>query len=561
MALVLSIESTNFVRIIKVKMMKHFLQKNEMTKNRLRMLTAILTCGIMLTACSKEDNAIADNGNPPAPAAEKELTIIYYGNGGSNLDDYILQNICQMYEADASSYDKVNIVVQYKMSEDIDDEVQYINRIENDVMPGFKFEKGTTYRFAIDPQMARTEQNPQMQFTDDHIYGGKGNTVDLGQADTLRNYMKWAAGHYPAKQYVLVFSDHGGGYMPDDDLPESLTKNTTPRTRGIIYDDGYKSAYGDSHLSVSGLTRAISESGIKPTLIYFDACLMNNLEYLFELKDLTAYVMASTYVTPGEGGSYDSFINTLAKDGISTKAFDEYYDALRAFWSNQHHPEVPVYNDNTVTRTDRLDAVGTTLRAFVDRLIDVYQNGTETERTQIDAITSKAYKIEGSMPYYDIQSFLVRMMSDGEMSNTRLANLAYEAVSALYNADVANTGAQYTYNNYLPGRSVLMAQEGSWVYMRYDWDAAGTRVLVGKIVYTWDGDQFKYKWDSTNQTFDLTDSGKWGSTGTNTYEQLLFDKATGWSRWMKLNKQEPNPESPTTNNDQWDDSYIFDPEY
>ena len=158
-------------------MMKRFLQKNEMTKNRLRMLTAILTCGIMLTACSKEDNAIADNGNPPAHAAEKELTIIYYGNGGSNLDDYILQNICQMYEADASSYDKVNIVVQYKMSEDIDDEVQYINRIENDVMPGFKFEKGTTYRFAIDPQMARTKQNPQMQFTDDHIYGGKGNTV------------------------------------------------------------------------------------------------------------------------------------------------------------------------------------------------------------------------------------------------------------------------------------------------------------------------------------------------------------------------------------------------
>ena len=534
-----------------------------MRKNILRMLTscraAILACGLLLTACSKEDNA-ADNGNLPIPAAEKELTIIYYGNGGSNLDDYILWNIYQMYEADASSYDQVNIVVQYKMSEDIDDEARFINDIENDLLPGFKFEKGTTYRFAVDPEKYYSKQNPQMQFTDDNIYGGKGNTVDIGQADTLRNYMKWAAGHYPAKQYVLVFSDHGGGYMPDDDLPESLTTNTTPKTRGIIYDDGYKSAYGNSHLSVSGLTRAIRESGIKPALIYFDACLMNNLEYLFELKDLTSYIMASTYVTPGKGGTYDSFINALADNGISTKTFDEYYDALRAFWSKYRNPDVPEYNDNTVTRTDRLDAVGTTLRTFVDRLTDVYQNGTEAERAQIDAITSKAYKIEGSMPYYDIQSFLVRMMSDGEMSNTQLANAAYEAVSALYNADVANTGGQYTYNNYLPGRSVLMAKEGSWTYMRYSNDAIGKRVLTGKIVYTWDGDQFKYKWDSSRQAFDLTDSGKWGSTGADTYEQLQFDKATGWSRWLKLNKQEPNPESPTTNNSPWDDSYIFDPE-
>lgn len=531
-----------------------------MKKNILWMMAAILSCGLMLTACSVEDNA-TDNGNNQGPTTEKELTIIYYGNGGSNLDSDILRNIYQMYEADASSYDKVNIAVQYKMSQNIDDEAEYINTIENYILPGFKFEKGTTYRFAVDPQKRYTTQKPQMQFTDDYIYGGKGNTVDIGQADTLCNYMKWAVEHYPAKQYVLVFSDHGGGYMPNDDLPESLTKSTTPSTRGIVYDDGYKTAYGDSHLSVSGLTRAIRESGIKPALIYFDACLMNNLEYLFELKDLTSYVMASTYLTPGEGGTYASFINALAKNGISTKAFDEYYDALRAYWSKRYNPQVPEYNDNTVTRTDRLDAVGTTLRAFVDRLIDVYQNGTEAERAQIDAITSKAYKIQGAMPYYDIQSFLVRMMSDGEMSNTQLANAAYEAVSALYNADVTNTGGQYTYDNYLPGRSVLMGKEGSWTFLKYEANEVTEKMeLKGKTVYTWDGDKFTYTWDSTNQKYDLKSSAVWGSTGAYTYEQLQFDKATGWSRWLKLNKQEPNPVSPTTNNEQWDDSYIYDPE-
>jgi hypothetical protein len=40
--------------------------------------------------------------------------------------------------------------------------------------------------------------------------------------------------------------------------------------------------------------------------------------------------------------------------------------------------------------------------------------------------------------------------------------------------------------------------------------------------------------------------------------QLQFDKATGWSRWLKKNEQEPNLVSPTTNNDKWDESYIYD---
>lgn len=530
-----------------------------MKKNLLWMMAAILTCGLMLTACSKSDDAPADDGNKTTPAAEKDITIIYYGNGGANLDHFILYNMYQMYTADASSYDKMNIVVQYKNSQNIKNETQTISLIENEMLPGFKFEKGTTYRYAVDPKKGYSAQNPRMQFTDDNIYGGKGNTVDIGQADTLCNYIKWAVKNYPAKQYVLIFADHGGGYMPNDDLPESLTQETAPKTRGLVYDDGYRSTYGDSHLSVSGLARAIRESGIKPSLIYFDACLMNGMEYLFELKDLTSYVMASTYLTPGKGGTYASFINALASKGVTTEAFEQYYDALRKYWSTRYDPQVPEYNDNTVTRTDRLDAAGTALRAFVDCLIDVYQNGSDTERAQIDAITSKVYKVASSNPYYDIENFLYRM-SNGEQSNAKLTAAADAALEAIRSADAENTGTQYTYDNYLPGRSVLMGHEGQWCYLDYDEDEDGNDVLDGKLFFSWDGSTTMYSWNNTTKQFEFKASGNWGSTGAATYEQLQFDKATGWSRWLKLNKQEPNLTSPTTFNDKWDDSYIYDPE-
>ena len=36
----------------------------------------------------------------------------------------------------------------------------------------------------------------------------------------------------------------------------------------------------------------------------------------------------------------------------------------------------------------------------------------------------------------------------------------------------------------------------------------------------------------------------WSSTLKNTYEQLAFDKATGWSRWLYLNEQLPCEDSP-----------------
>ena len=38
----------------------------------------------------------------------------------------------------------------------------------------------------------------------------------------------------------------------------------------------------------------------------------------------------------------------------------------------------------------------------------------------------------------------------------------------------------------------------------------------------------------------LKHNGYVGSTLDETYRQLCFDKATGWSRWLRLNQQEPN---------------------
>lgn len=171
-------------------------------------------------------------------------------------------------------------------------------------MPGFKFQKGTTYRFLLDPTKGYSKENPQMQFTDDNIYGGKGNKVNMGDENTLLDFINWAKENCPAENYMLIMNDHGGGYMPHDDQP----KTASAGTRGIVYDDGFD----DDHLMLPGISNALKQAGIKFKAIYFEVCMMNNLDYLYEMSDYTDYVMASTYVAPGDGADYKALYRELA---------------------------------------------------------------------------------------------------------------------------------------------------------------------------------------------------------------------------------------------------------
>ncbi|MBQ8712983.1 MAG: hypothetical protein IJ551_09250 [Prevotella sp.] len=41
-------------------------------------------------------------------------------------------------------------------------------------------------------------------------------------------------------------------------------------------------------------------------------------------------------------------------------------------------------------------------------------------------------------------------------------------------------------------------------------------------------------------TLELANQGQWGGTLEAVYGALAFDKATGWSRWLLLNEQQPS---------------------
>lgn len=94
--------------------------------------------------------------------------------------------------------------------------------------------------------------------------------------------------------------------------------------------------------------------------------------------------------------------------------------------------------------------------------------------------------------------------------------------------------------------SVMLGTLGTFSYVFWATHPdIGAKVPYGDLVYSPDGEmQFFYLFPTDDpQHYRMEVYGErmtWASTLADTYEQLAFDQAVGWSRWLRLNRQWPN---------------------
>jgi len=113
--------------------------------------------------------------------------------------------------------------------------------------------------------------------------------LNMGDPNTLRDFITWGRATYPAQHYALVLWNHGGGWKS-----------------GICSDD---TSAGDT-LSMSDLHSALA-AGVGETpldIIGMDACLMAGLETAYEIKDYAHYFVASAETEPGDGWEYQDIL-------------------------------------------------------------------------------------------------------------------------------------------------------------------------------------------------------------------------------------------------------------
>ena len=484
-------------------------------------LTFILICGTsMFTACSDDDDATVIE--PEETQQLADYTIIYYGHGGGNLDACLVSDMIEFYGADDDCYKNVNVCALYKYSaaNNITEDLETYSNITDytDFLKKLLPYAGKSVRYVIDDKIDKSFLESDDEdiaivpgITD--VYGD--DNADITNPDSLTNFINWAASVRPAKKYILILSDHGGGYQPDGELSENVS---AARTRGVIYDCGNN----DKHFTAMTLAQAIKAAKVRPACIYLDACLMNCIEYQFELAPFCDYLALSTFLVPGQGGDYSALINILSQNPDNLEnALSTYVKTVIDNWDKEaeEYQKEEVYHDMTITCTANLDAFGRELRAFTDRLIAAYQSGDAEVKAKIDKCTAGAYKVEMQRPNYDLFQYMLSLCE-------QLPELSTEALwEASYKSVVYEQSSKWLHENGLPvGYSILLGCQGHYCYNS------------GKlqVFYNADG-TCEYMSNGT-----LKPDSPWGSTLDDTYGQLRFDQITGWSRWIKLNEQQPN---------------------
>ncbi len=136
--------------------------------------------------------------------------------------------------------------------------------------------------------------------------------VAMNKPETLSDFLRWGARTFPANQYVLTMSDHGGGPIAGYGNDEALG--------------------GGNALSTNDLQSAIAHSGVRFELIGFDACLMGSLEMASAFAPYGKYFLASEEVTYPWVEGWTASLNLLASSPVASgeaigRAFIEGYRA------------------------------------------------------------------------------------------------------------------------------------------------------------------------------------------------------------------------------------------
>lgn len=194
-----------------------------------------------------------------APLPEKEWTIMVFMNGKNDLSGYVGPELNEMETVGSS--DKVNVVAQAAVL------------------------GNTVKRYII-----TRDGNPSAVTSPSEDLG----TMDMGDHRQLAAFGAWAKRNYPAKKYMLIVWNHGTGW-------ESIGK---PKT--ISYDDET-----DNYISTPELARTLKQIG-GVDVYASDACLMQQVEVGFELKDYAQYIVGSQETMIAMIFDYAALLGALA---------------------------------------------------------------------------------------------------------------------------------------------------------------------------------------------------------------------------------------------------------
>ena len=220
---------------------------------------------------------------PPPPPSGSEWTFMVYIDGDNNLESFAFLDMNEMEKAASSSW--VNIVIMvngYNRLQEVDE-----FRVP---VPGRK--KGGAWRGQLyhDSDDTIVYLHPTFKdYINQTYYLGEPN---MGDPNTLEEFVQWGMANFDAKKYALIIWGPGGGW------------------KAIAVDE----TSGDDWIHMGELKKALANVSVD--LIGFDACLMSMIEVGYQVKGNGKVMVASEEVEDGNGWPYHTILSDLVDDPI-----------------------------------------------------------------------------------------------------------------------------------------------------------------------------------------------------------------------------------------------------
>ena len=224
-----------------------------------------------------DDYWISSNISLYVSPGKVNWTFIVYLDGDNDLEEAGIDDFLEM--SSIGSNRNISIVVQF------------------DRIPGYSNaydDWTTTKRYFVTKDMVPNNANAIMDL-------GEKN---MGDPQTLIDFVNWTIDNYSSDHYCLVLWDHGSGWK----------KSFQPPEKGICWD--YTN--GSDHLNMTELKTAMNSIknhlGKNIDIVGFDACLMGMLEVYYQLNNTVDITVGSEETEPWDGWPYDDIFYDLNFD-------------------------------------------------------------------------------------------------------------------------------------------------------------------------------------------------------------------------------------------------------
>jgi|GEM_PF-323653 hypothetical protein len=198
--------------------------------------------------------------------------------------------------------------------------------------------------------------------------------LDMADPATLTDFARFCRNQYPAENYMLVLWDHGNGWqktqgecrMQNAECRMQNLLSPLSRASSFMYDQSSGNAMsvaeGRLRTAMLGVRGAL---GKRVSILAFDACLMQMLEVMYEVRDCADICVGSEDLVPFNGFPYREFLDLLVRQSSLTPR--AYARGLPQLYCDAYHQGSQGDEDVTLSSVDLtgLEAAAKTLNPLL----------------------------------------------------------------------------------------------------------------------------------------------------------------------------------------------------